>query len=177
MARKHLLTAEMLEWVEEYAPHTIHEKDLFEALGVGSTTWYRWLQEAELTKEEAKDLGITNIKRKRELREILKKAKAKGRLMRLKRIEEAGAGVEVVEVTETEEHGAKGHTSKTVTKTKVVRNWAADAWWLERNFPEMYAVGRDIERGDDDDSKDEMIFTDEVGEDEDDGMNGQLDDG
>ena len=141
MAREHLLDDEMLALVAEYARYSKHSKDLYEALGVGESTWYRWLSEADMTKEEVKANKVTNIKRKRELRETLKRARAQGRLDRLRRIEEAGKGITLTETTETVEVAASGATkTTTVTKTKVARHWAADAWWMERNHRDDYGA-------------------------------------
>ena len=175
MGRKHLLTDAMLADIADYARFSKYDKDIYEALGIGQTTWFRWLREGELSKEEAKEQKVKNHKRLQELVGTLTRERAKSRLLNLEIIREAAEGYVQTETVVTEENGSRGHKTTEVTKTKRIRHWQAAAWLLERNNPEQYRGDRKLDANPEGDGDDELIFVDEIGEDEDDGMEGQLD--
>lgn len=111
MARKTKITPELIDEICTYIENGNNYEDTLDMVGVATTTFYRWLQEA--------DTGIngnnpkkpaTDLKLKRELKEGIKKAEAAFKAFHIQNITKASK-----------------------------KEWQASAWILERRYPKEFA--------------------------------------
>jgi hypothetical protein len=106
--------------------------------GIGQRTLFQWLRYARVGGSRNKVYAAFSA--------ALKKAEAQSIASRVKRIEAAGIGG-LVERTTTVEEKADGSVIRKVVEKECPGEWTADAWMLERRYPEEFALQRkkDIE--------------------------------
>lgn len=131
MARRSKLTPKKAEELRGYIASGLPDNAACERAGIGTTTFYGWLQKAEQPRAK---------KELRDFRDIIKNARAEFEAVHLEAI--GRAGLEPIKTVQR--HGHRDSTGKLetqwVTETSSPPQWQASAWLLERRFPERYGL-------------------------------------
>ncbi|MCK9600243.1 MAG: hypothetical protein M0R06_14460 [Sphaerochaeta sp.] len=129
MGRPSKLSPEVQQTVCDFIAEGAYVERACQAAGIGQSTFFRWLEQGE--KETSGPY--------REFWEATKKAEATAEQERIARIRAAGIGGAVVSRTTITKRNRDGGETTTVTEVYQAPAWQADAWYLERRYPEAWA--------------------------------------
>lgn len=125
--RKSKLTKEVRGSLIESTTLGLKIEDACALAGISQTSYFNWLQQGALGKSA---LYV-------EFLEAIKAAEPKGKQASLARIDQAGRGGGKYTETRTT-HFKNGEIETVITEKEMLPDWKADAWRLERKYPEEF---------------------------------------
>lgn len=141
MARPTDLNEDLRRSVEHCVTSGLTVRATCALLHISPAVWYRWAARGRTELEERRDpyypQNVTND-RYVEFVDTIESSKARALSNALETVQDFARGWQNVETMDEQQDGAKGTTTRSVTKTTTVRSWQAAAWIAERLDPENY---------------------------------------
>ena len=142
MPRKPIISMDVVNAILTYKENGLSDKDICDMVGIDTSTFYRWLKEAETgidgnnSTRPAQDLEL-----KKELNDGLKKARAAFKAFHIQNITKASnleIKVELVKGLKKARSAFKAYHLQNIN-TAARKEWTASAWILERMYPKEFS--------------------------------------